>query len=198
MFAWLPPSSSDLAERKSVVPPSPPADRRREHRCAIARSARCDVRLVAALFVGSGRTEKRCSAITSCRSAARTSLCLLLAPLAAMFACSALFVGSGRTVKRCSAHRLLQIGRDIANRSRRRRRSRTEERVRSFLLTTAARETNARSSEYRHYPVSRADSSTGVTNRYPTLRTVPMTDSYSGPSLARSRRTCTSTVRVPP
>src|SRR5215217_143286 len=29
---WLPPSSLDLAERKSVVPPSPPADRRREHR----------------------------------------------------------------------------------------------------------------------------------------------------------------------
>jgi hypothetical protein len=29
---WVPPSSSDLAERKSVVPPSPPADRRREHR----------------------------------------------------------------------------------------------------------------------------------------------------------------------
>src|SRR5688572_33472698 len=32
MFAGLPPSSSDLAERKSVVPPSPPADRRRVHR----------------------------------------------------------------------------------------------------------------------------------------------------------------------
>jgi hypothetical protein len=32
MFAGLPPSSSDLVERKSVVPPSPPADRRREHR----------------------------------------------------------------------------------------------------------------------------------------------------------------------
>jgi hypothetical protein len=32
MFAWLPPSSSDLTERKSVVPSSPPADRRREHR----------------------------------------------------------------------------------------------------------------------------------------------------------------------
>jgi hypothetical protein len=32
MFAGLPPTSSDLAERKSVVPPSPPADRRREHR----------------------------------------------------------------------------------------------------------------------------------------------------------------------
>jgi hypothetical protein len=32
MFAGLPPSSSDLAERKSVVPASPPADRRREHR----------------------------------------------------------------------------------------------------------------------------------------------------------------------
>jgi hypothetical protein len=79
-----------------------------------------------------------------------------------------------------------------------RRRSRTEERVRSFLLTTAAHETNARSSEYKHYPVRRADSSAGVTKRYPTLRTVPMTDSYSGPSLARSRRTCTSTVRVPP
>src|SRR5215218_3276330 len=29
---WLPPSSSDLAERKSVVAPFPPADRRREHR----------------------------------------------------------------------------------------------------------------------------------------------------------------------
>ncbi len=29
---WLPPSSSDLAERKSVVPPSPPADRRHEPR----------------------------------------------------------------------------------------------------------------------------------------------------------------------
>ena len=29
---WVPPSSSDLAERKSVVPPSPPADRRPEHR----------------------------------------------------------------------------------------------------------------------------------------------------------------------
>ena len=43
--------------------------------------------------------------------------------------------------------------------------------------------------ECRDYPVMRADSSTGVTNRYPTLRTVPMTDSYSGPSLARSRRT---------
>ena len=57
---------------------------------------------------------------------------------------------------------------------------------------------DARSSEYRRYPVRRADSSAGVTNRYPTLRTVPMTDSYSGPSLARSRRTCTSTVRVPP
>jgi hypothetical protein len=28
MFAGLPPSSSDLAERKSVVPPSPPAGRR--------------------------------------------------------------------------------------------------------------------------------------------------------------------------
>jgi hypothetical protein len=36
MFAGLPPSSSDLAERKSVVPPSPPADRRREHRGSAA------------------------------------------------------------------------------------------------------------------------------------------------------------------
>ena len=91
MFAGLPPSSSDLTERKSVVPPSPPADRRREHRESapvvvarrgknasarsihIARSARGDVRWVAAVFVGSGGTEKRCSAISSCRSAARTS-----------------------------------------------------------------------------------------------------------------------------
>jgi hypothetical protein len=36
MFAWLPPSSSELAERKSVVPPHPPADRRREHRESVA------------------------------------------------------------------------------------------------------------------------------------------------------------------
>jgi hypothetical protein len=39
----------------------------------IARFARCDVRLVAAVFVGADGTEKRCSAIFSCRSAARTS-----------------------------------------------------------------------------------------------------------------------------
>ena len=32
MFAGSPPSSSELTERKSVVAPSPPADRRREHR----------------------------------------------------------------------------------------------------------------------------------------------------------------------
>jgi hypothetical protein len=32
MFAGLPPSSSELTKRKSVVPSSPPADRRREHR----------------------------------------------------------------------------------------------------------------------------------------------------------------------
>jgi hypothetical protein len=32
MFAWSPPSSSDLVERKSVVPPISSADRRREHR----------------------------------------------------------------------------------------------------------------------------------------------------------------------
>ena len=44
--------------------------------------------------------------------------------------------------------------------------------------------------------VSHSSSPDGA-NRYPTLRTVPMTDSRS-PSLARSRRTCTSTVRVPP
>src|SRR5262249_5499590 len=37
-----------------------------------------------------------------------------------------------------------------------------------------------------------------LTNLYPTLRTVPISTSYSAPSLARSRRTCTSTVRVPP
>ena len=52
MFAWLPPSSSDLVERKSVVPPSPPADRRREHR---GRGSR----LVAAYFVVS-RRRKAC------------------------------------------------------------------------------------------------------------------------------------------
>jgi hypothetical protein len=38
----------------------------------------------------------------------------------------------------------------------------------------------------------------GRTALYPTLRTVPINDSYSGPSLARSLRTWTSTVRVPP
>ncbi len=36
------------------------------------------------------------------------------------------------------------------------------------------------------------------TNLYPTLRTVPISASFSEPSLARSRRTCTSTVLVPP
>ena len=34
--------------------------------------------------------------------------------------------------------------------------------------------------------------------RYPTLRTVSSRREYSGPSLARTRRTCTSTVRAPP
>ena len=41
--------------------------------CLIARCARCDVRWVAAVFVGADETERRCSAISSCRSAARTS-----------------------------------------------------------------------------------------------------------------------------
>src|SRR5215469_16014804 len=36
------------------------------------------------------------------------------------------------------------------------------------------------------------------TNLYPTLRTVPISASFSDPSLARSLRTCTSTVLVPP
>ena len=40
---------------------------------SMARSARCDVRWVATVFVGADGTEKRCSAISSCRSAARTS-----------------------------------------------------------------------------------------------------------------------------
>ena len=40
----------------------------------------------------------------------------------------------------------------------------------------------------RVYPERRADSSAGVTNRYPVANGA-MTDSYSGPSLARSRRT---------
>jgi hypothetical protein len=44
------------------------------HRAVIdARFARCDVRCVAAVFIGADRTEKRCSVISSCRSAARTS-----------------------------------------------------------------------------------------------------------------------------
>jgi hypothetical protein len=34
--------------------------------CLIARFARCDVRWVAAVFVGSVGTKKRCSAISSC------------------------------------------------------------------------------------------------------------------------------------
>jgi hypothetical protein len=37
--------------------------------CLIARSARCDVRSVAAVFVGDVGTEKHCSDISSCRSA---------------------------------------------------------------------------------------------------------------------------------
>ena len=41
--------------------------------CLIARSARGDVRWVAAVFVGSGGTEKHCSVNCSRRSAARTS-----------------------------------------------------------------------------------------------------------------------------
>src|SRR5690606_6084991 len=40
--------------------------------------------------------------------------------------------------------------------------------------------------------------SLGGSKRYPTLRTVPISCSCSVPSFARSRRTCTSTVRVPP
>ena len=43
-----------------------------------------------------------------------------------------------------------------------------------------------------------ASSGRAGTKRYPTLRTVPMSASCSGPSLARRRRTWTSTVRVPP
>ena len=43
-----------------------------------------------------------------------------------------------------------------------------------------------------------AGSLVGSTKRYPTLRTVPIRVSCSGPSLARRRRTWTSTVRVPP
>ena len=39
----------------------------------MARSARCDVRWIAAVFVGADGPEERCSAISSCRSAARTS-----------------------------------------------------------------------------------------------------------------------------
>ena len=44
----------------------------------ITRSARCDVRSVAAVFVGADGTVKRCSVISSCRSAARTSRIRLL------------------------------------------------------------------------------------------------------------------------
>src|SRR5439155_24011878 len=38
----------------------------------------------------------------------------------------------------------------------------------------------------------------GVSSLYPTLRTVAIIASCSAPSFARRRRTCTSTVRVPP
>jgi len=44
-----------------------------ENYVSLLASARCDVRLVAAVFVGADGTEKRCSAISSCRSAAQTS-----------------------------------------------------------------------------------------------------------------------------
>ena len=49
-----------------------------------------------------------------------------------------------------------------------------------------------------HGAVSTLASTASGTNRYPTLRTVPMRTSWSCPSLARSRRTWTSIVRVPP
>ena len=83
MFAGLPASSSDLVERKSVVPPSPPADRRREHR---GRGSR----LVAADFV-----------LTRGRKRVPSLLCTLLAALAEAGACQLLPSSFARRRKAC-------------------------------------------------------------------------------------------------
>jgi hypothetical protein len=69
----LPPPSSELTERKSAVPHLLLQIGGANIAYLIARSAPCHVRWVAAVFVGADGTEKRCSAISSCRSAARTS-----------------------------------------------------------------------------------------------------------------------------
>ena len=180
MFAGLPPSSSDLTERKSVVPPSPPADRRREHResaaVVVVRRGRtppltpppCVGARFPTLAAGS------CSRIALCLIALRSRRCSQSCRRLRRIC---------RNVKRCSAiSSCTQLAPGL---------------VLAALAQFVGRSA-ARTSRIRRYPVRRADSSAGVTNRYPTLRTVPMTDSYSGPSLARSRRTCTSTVRVPP
>ena len=81
--AWSPPTSSSVADEKHVGslllstpardPPVSDCSARLRSQCSMARSARCDVRWVAAVFVGADGPEKRCSAISSCRSAARTS-----------------------------------------------------------------------------------------------------------------------------
>ena len=181
MFAGLPPSSSDLTERKSVVPPSPPADRRREHResaaVVVVRRGRtppltpppCVGARFPTLAAGS------CSRIALCLIALRSRRCSQSCRRLRRIC---------RNVKRCSAiSSCTQLAAGPGARC-----------ARAICVGRSA----ARTSRIRRYPVRRADSSAGVTNRYPTLRTVPMTDSYSGPSLARSRRTCTSTVRVPP
>ena len=80
---WSPPTSSSVADEKHVGslllstpardPPVSDCSARLRSQCSMARSARCDVRWVAAVFVGADGPEKRCSAISSCRSAARTS-----------------------------------------------------------------------------------------------------------------------------
>jgi hypothetical protein len=95
--------------------------RRRAIRGLIARSARRDVRSVAAVFVGSDGTEERCSAISSCRSVARTSrirrrrgrsqrknasarsLCIARSARCDVRSIAAVFVGSDGTEECCSA-----------------------------------------------------------------------------------------------
>jgi hypothetical protein len=160
------------------------------------RSLRCS--LVAAVFVGAYGTERRCSAISSCRSAARTSRIRrrrrrsqrkdASAPSISIARCRSL---GPALVSRCLPPSLADERRVCSL-------ARPGQRRASLAPCDGARLPTLATRNAGDYPVRRADSSAGVTNRYPTLRTVPMTDSYSGPSLARSRRTWTSTVRVPP
>src|SRR5688572_18313539 len=70
MFAGLPPSSSDLTERKSVVPPSPPADRRREHRDPPTSSSLAEGKRLRSLLLSTAARDFPTLAIGSARLAA--------------------------------------------------------------------------------------------------------------------------------